>query len=259
MLLAVLERLTQGPPLTVFDTHAGAGLYDLQGEAARRSGEAEAGIVRLLAEAETPAAFAALIAAARAENAPGKVGLYPGSPLMALRALRQADHYIGCELRPDDYRDLATLLAGRAGARAMLADGYEALAKGNAGAGRRLVLIDPPFERGDEYPRVVEAVAGDMRRAGEATYLIWTPLKDLQTFDSFLGGLEAIGLADGGLAIEARLRPLTDPLRLNGCAVVVLGRRRLLEDVEPKARAAAEWIAERLGGPGAEARLERLA
>ena len=40
-LLRLLAELTaSGGPLTVIDTHAGRGLYDLGGEEAKRSGEA---------------------------------------------------------------------------------------------------------------------------------------------------------------------------------------------------------------------------
>lgn len=58
-LLALLTEMTgKGGPLTVIDTHAGAGLYDLGGEMARKSGEAEAGIGRLMAADDAPAALA---------------------------------------------------------------------------------------------------------------------------------------------------------------------------------------------------------
>lgn len=260
MLLDVLGRLTtDATPLMVVDTHAGAGLYDLEGEAARRSGEAASGVVRLMAD-PAPDVFAPLKAIVEKENAGGHVRRYPGSPLVALDSLRPGDRYLGCELHPDDQAALAALLAERRRpkleAEVLLADGYEVLAEGRLGARRRLVLVDPPFERGDEYQRMVEGVAADARRGG-GVHLIWTPLKDLQTFDSFLGALEAERVG-AGVAIETRLRPLDDPLRLNGCAMVILGPPRLLADAEGAAMTAASWIARRLGGPGAEARLERL-
>lgn len=263
MLLDVLERLkTADSPLTVFDTHAGAGVYDLEAEAARRSGEAAGGVMRLMTANDAPDVFDAVRAAVARSNPVGAVRHYPGSPLIAVQALRRGDRYLGCELRPDDQQSLRRLLAEQAPmgvqVQALPADGYVVLESGATGKGRRLVLIDPPFERGDEYPRILEAIAADARRGGEATYLIWTPLKDLQTFDSFLGGVEALGLG-GGLAVEARLRPLTDPLKMNGCAMILLGAPRLRAEAEPPARAAAEWIASALGEAGAEARVERLA
>ena len=35
VLLELLAATVQGPPLTVIDTHAGAGIFDLRGEMAR--------------------------------------------------------------------------------------------------------------------------------------------------------------------------------------------------------------------------------
>ncbi|MFZ9126320.1 MAG: 23S rRNA (adenine(2030)-N(6))-methyltransferase RlmJ, partial [Steroidobacteraceae bacterium] len=55
VLLAVLEALQRkDKPLFYLDTHAGRGLYNLGGEAARRSNEAAGGIVALAAASELP-------------------------------------------------------------------------------------------------------------------------------------------------------------------------------------------------------------
>ena len=59
VLIAALERLLEkDAPLTVIDTHAGAGLYRLDGDYAGTSGEAAHGALRLLsppADAPAPA------------------------------------------------------------------------------------------------------------------------------------------------------------------------------------------------------------
>ena len=57
-LVAVILYLQKKPaPLAVIDSHAGAGLYDLSGDAAR-TGEAQEGILRLLAEPDLPGVLA---------------------------------------------------------------------------------------------------------------------------------------------------------------------------------------------------------
>jgi 23S rRNA (adenine2030-N6)-methyltransferase len=256
LLLHLLDRLTAGPePLSVLDTHAGAGAYDLEGVEARRSKEAEAGVMRLMGE-DVPPELAPLKKAVEAANPGGGVKAYPGSPVLIARRLRSGDRYVGCELRPDDQADLAKRLRRWPAASARLEDGYDALESWSA-VDTRLALIDPPFERGDEYARVVGGVRAVMESQPETVFAIWTPLKDLETFDAFLGGLEAIeGLK--GLVVQARLRPLNDPLRLNGCAMVVLGGESLLASLEARARAIAEWIVAALGGPGGQARIERI-
>jgi 23S rRNA (adenine2030-N6)-methyltransferase len=63
IVLALLKALkADETPLSVIDTHAGAGAYDLGGDMAQRSGEAAAGIGRLLGWATRPAVFAPLVA-----------------------------------------------------------------------------------------------------------------------------------------------------------------------------------------------------
>jgi len=80
---------------------------------------------------------------------------------------------------------------------------------------------------------------------------VWLPLKDLETFDAFLRRLEA----PGALVVEARLRRLLDPMKMNGCALVIAGPT---PELESELKPACEWIVERLGEPGGEARVWRL-
>ncbi len=226
-LLQLLARLGGRPgPLTVIDTHAGRGLYDLAGVEARRSGEAEAGIVRLMAAAEAPGEFAPLTAAVRKLNGGGAVRRYPGSPWLIAEALRPGDSYLACELRPEEHQALHDRMKGKRGVRTLCADGYEAAIPQTppptSRAGKTLILIDPPFERSDDYARIVETLAGMRARNPQAMALVWLPLKDLETFDAFLRDLEDEVEAPALIA-EVRMRPLTDPLKMNGCALVLAG------------------------------------
>ena len=257
VLLELIAALAQGGPLSVAETHAGAGLYALDTEAARRSGEAEDGVARLLADPDPPAPLAALARAVRAEVARAGRPVYPGSPLLAARALRPGDRYLGCELRAEDQADLARTLAAvaRPGGpvlEARLGDGYAELA-GRPPRGRTLVLVDPPFERPDDYDRAI-ALSARLLPRSDTTLAIWAPLKDLETYDRFLAGMEAVA-PRGGFAVQLRLRPLDDPMRLNGCVLLLAHA----PDVAAPARSAAAWIAARLGGPRALARVEPFA
>lgn len=253
ILLALLETLkTQSLALSVIDTHAGAGGYDLSGEMARRSGEAEAGIFRLLSSTDAPAVFAPLVAAVRAMNRGADGPLYPGSPLLIAGALRREDRYVACELREDDFELLRRSLAPYAFAQALRVDGYDAvLTKGGRG-GRPFILIDPPFERPDDYARIVEVTRQALRQDPTAVLAIWTPLKDLETFDAFIRGLETV--TSDTLVAEVRLRPLLDPMKMNGSAMILVGAPR---EAEPAVRAATDWIVERLGQKGGAARVWR--
>ena len=251
LLLEALAALTAEPgPLSVLDTHAGAGLYDLHDPRAQRSGEAQAGVGRLMADKDPPPPLTRLKAAVRAQNPDEAWRFYPGSPRLAVGALRPGDRWTGCELRPEEAEALRRGLPHPPGVRVDVrtADGYAAA---QAGArGRAFAVIDPPFERGDEADRIVDALAAWLRAPG-ATALVWLPLKDLDSFDRLLGRVEALD-PPASLAVQARLRPLDDPMRMNGSAVLLLGLPQLAD----AARTTAAWVAAASGGEGGSSRVE---
>ena len=251
LLLWLLARTARDEQrMLVVDTHAGSGLYDL-GEGAVRSKEAQAGIGRLMSAPRLPGELAALKEAVQARNG-GSDGVrwYPGSPLLIADSLRKGDRYVACELRPEEHDLLAERLKGREGVETRQADGYEVVRAVAPGERRRLVLIDPPFERPDDYERAAAALGAILRKTPAATVAVWLPLKDLETFDAFLRRLEA----PGALVAEVRLRPLIDPMKMNGCALVIANPPPGLEG---PLREACRWVVETLGDPG-EARLWRL-
>ncbi len=114
------------------------------------------------------------------------------------------------------------------------------------------MLIDPPFERPDDYARIVSVTRDVLARDPDAVLAIWTPLKDLETFDAFIRALETV--TDDALVAEVRLRPLLDPMKMNGSAMVMVGAPA---SIEPAVAAATEWIVERLGQKGGAARIWR--
>jgi 23S rRNA (adenine2030-N6)-methyltransferase len=254
LLLALLARMQRdGGPLSVIDTHAGAGLYALDGGPAKASGEAAVGVGRLMAEPKPPGALATLKAAVTVLNAKGPLRLYPGSPRLVADRLRPGDRLVTCELRSDDAGLLRQALKG-SGAEVLVEDGF-ALAPRRAAKGLRLlVLIDPPFERPDDHARAADAAAAILRRNPAAMVMIWLPLKDLETLDGFLRRLED-GPAGAVLVAEVRLRPLDDPMKMNGCALVIVGPPAGLDG---EARLVCDWVARVCGGPGGEGRVWNL-
>ena len=66
------------------------------------------------------------------------------------------------------------------------------------------------------------STAATITRNRQAQALVWLPLKDLETFDGFLRDLED-ALQAPALVAETRMRPLSDPMKMNGCALVLLG------------------------------------
>lgn len=250
-LLAVLARLqARGAPLSVIDTHGGRGIYDLSAPEARRSAEAEKGVARLMDDAGPPQPVLALRQAVRDLDPGPGARLYPGSPRLVADRLGPRDKLTAFELNPREAQALKAALAGRRGVEVREADGFEGAPSLAAGEGDRFILIDPPFERGDDYARSAETLRRIQARQPDAVVMIWLPLKDLETFDAFL---REVGDCRDLLVAEVRLRPLRDPLKMNGCALVVASAP---EGLDADLKAICGWTAATLGETG-EARVWR--
>jgi 23S rRNA (adenine2030-N6)-methyltransferase len=194
-LVAVLQHLKKkDKPFRVIDSHAGRGLYDLGGDEAGRTGEAEQGIARLLdLDAEAmPASLAAYLDCVRAE---GK-GFYPGSPRIVARLLRETDRLIAIEKHAEEEAVLAKSLARFANAKAFCADGYERLPALLPPPERRgLVLIDPPYEAIDEFARARDLLVQAHRRFATGVYLLWFPVKSKADAEALCGEVVTQGIA----------------------------------------------------------------
>lgn len=182
VLIAALQHLTQkDAALTVLDTHAGAGLYRLDGDYASTSGEAADGVLRLLAaqQALTPA-LQAYVDVVRTFNQGAGARVYPGSPFISQHLLRSHDKLKLFELHPTDLRSLAgnvaQLEAGRQVA-VLHEDGFEGVKKFLPPPARRaLLLCDPSYEIKSDYGRVLDMVADALKRFATGTYAVWYPI-----------------------------------------------------------------------------------
>src|SRR5256885_13299601 len=110
VLARILAHLREKPAaFRVIDTHAGAGMYDLAGLEAARTGEWREGIGKLVAARLAPA-VRALIApyldAIAAFNSGEALKIYPGSPALAQCWLRSQDRLIACRREPNAARPL---------------------------------------------------------------------------------------------------------------------------------------------------------
>ena len=212
-------------PFRVIDTHAGEGLYDLAGEEASRAGEWRDGIGRL-AGATLPVDAAELIApylaALRACNQAAELRYYPGSPLLARHLLRPQDRLIACELEPRTAIALSRHLRGHATAKVMRIDGWIALqAYVPAKERRGLVIVDPPFERPDEFIRLADGIAAAHRKWPTGIYLMWYPVKGRDGPDRLIGMLRSAGV-EKCLRVEFAVAASQPAGGLNACGVIVI-------------------------------------
>ena len=237
--------------VTVLDTHAGAGLYDLSGDGSR-SREAEAGVERLMQAGGLPPLIAALADEVRTVNPQGGTRFYPGSPLLVASHLRRSDRYAGFDISGDVASLLVDSLRRYPNASGRPGDGFKAVLAEAKSASADLVLIDPPFEQPDDYLRAAETTLDLVRASPGATVAIWTPLKDLETFDGFL---RRLGTAIPTVVAEVRLRPLINPMKMNGCAMVVVNPPT---GTDAAAHEICNWVAETLGDTGQKSEIWRL-
>jgi 23S rRNA (adenine2030-N6)-methyltransferase len=235
---AVLCRILhylRGKPAAfrVIDTHAGAGLYDLAGPEASRSGEWRDGIERLLA-AELPPPVADLLApyldVIGALNERGRLTLYPGSPALVRAWLRPQDRLIACELEPLAAGALIRNLRGDARIKTIAIDGWTALSAYVPPKERRgLVLVDPPFEEDGDFARLARGLIAAHRKWATGIYMLWYPIKGRAEPDALAKRLRKSGIPRM-LRAELTVAPLTDPTRLNGSGLILVNPPWTLEN-----------------------------
>nr|WP_237684235.1 23S rRNA (adenine(2030)-N(6))-methyltransferase RlmJ [Pseudaminobacter soli] len=225
-MMRILEYLKlKDKAFRVIDTHAGVGLYDLEGERAARTGEWLGGIGRLR-ESTLPDAVRALIApyleAVSDLNEGDRLRYYPGSPMIVRQLLRRQDRLTAIELHPEDARDLAANFAGDHQVRVIELDGWLALGAHLPPKEKRgLVLVDPPFEQLGEFARMIEGLKKAHRRWPGGIYALWYPIKDRPAVAAFEQELRELGILKI-LAIRQEVRPPSAEPRLDGSGMIVV-------------------------------------
>jgi 23S rRNA (adenine2030-N6)-methyltransferase len=212
-------------PFRVIDTHAGAGVYDLTSPEATRGGEWQDGIGKLLAN-PLPEPVAKLLQpyleVIDAFNEHGALKVYPGSPAIARAWLRPQDHLIACELEPQAAAILANYLQRDRRIKTLEIDGWTALGATVPPKERRgVVLIDPPFEDGDDFRRMAEALAVAHRKWATGIYTLWYPIKGRSEPDALAKRLRRLGISKI-LRAELIVSPLSDPTKLNGSGLIIV-------------------------------------
>ncbi|UNU12049.1 23S rRNA (adenine(2030)-N(6))-methyltransferase RlmJ [Xanthomonas translucens] len=281
VLLALIHALKRkDSPFFVLDTHAGRGRYLFAGSEARKTGEAAAGVLKLMGQPTLPEVLERYLRAVQADN-PVPVGAkdaspsqkparpcagiqlkhYPGSPLLVAQAMREQDRLAACELQPEEAAELKALFGNDRRVQVHAGDGYAAIKAfvppkaGAAKIGRGLVLIDPPYESQDaEYPLIAAALRETLTRWPQAMCAVWYPIKQRRSLQPFFRKAAAMP-AKSALLAELQVRPDDSPLRLNGSGMLLLNPPWQFEQALASALPA---LKVHLGETGASTRLEWL-
>ncbi|GAA0659621.1 23S rRNA (adenine2030-N6)-methyltransferase [Sphingomonas insulae] len=220
LLIALVQALQHKPgALTLIDTHAGCGLYDLDGEEARRTGEATQGVLRVLADPDPLLNdYRAVI---EAVNAGAEPHVYPGSPRILAQLLRPQDFLILNEKHPADAYTLRGVMR-HTSAAVHERDAYELwLAMLPPRTARGVVVVDPPYEQPDERERVTATLAAAYRKWAHGVTMIWYPLKDRSTHWRWKDQLRKLGIPKL-LCVEHWLYDDDQPGIYNGAGLYIV-------------------------------------
>jgi 23S rRNA (adenine2030-N6)-methyltransferase len=246
VLVQLLRYLNQkDKPYWFIDTHAGAGAYLLTRGYATQLAEFKDGIARLWTRDDLPAAVKDYVDVIRAANPDGRLRHYPGSPRVALAAMREIDRLRLFELHPSDHVLLVRNLAD-AGRRVVIqhGDGLAGLKSLLPPPPRRaLTLIDPSYEVKTDYQHVVQALRDALSRFPSGVFALWYPLLariEAQKLPDRLRLLPAASWLD--LSLRVKL-PSPERIGIHGSGMFVVNPpytlRAILQDTLP-------WLAEAL-------------
>ena len=220
LLIALVRALQhKQSALTLIDTHAGCGLYDLEGEEAGRTGECVQGVLRAFADPNP--LLVDYRTAVQAVNVGAEPQLYPGSPRILAQLLRSQDFLIVNEKHPDDAYALRGVMRGTSAA-VHERDAYEFwLAMLPPRTARGVVVVDPPYEQTDERARITATLAAACRKWAHGVTVIWYPLKDRATHRRWKEQLRKLGIPKF-LTVEHWLYDSDQPGIYNGAGLFIV-------------------------------------
>jgi 23S rRNA (adenine2030-N6)-methyltransferase len=220
LLIALVKALQQkAGALTLIDTHAGCGMYDLGGNEAQRTGEYVNGV--LPAFADPNPLLDDYRAAIQAVNDGAEPRLYPGSPQILAQLLRPQDALVLNEKHPETAYELRGVMRGTLAA-VHERDAYELwLAMVPPRTARGVVVVDPPYEQLDERARITATLSAAQRKWSHGVTVIWFPLKDRATHSRWKGQLRRLGIPKF-LVVEHWLYDTDQPDIYNGAGLFIV-------------------------------------
>ena len=218
VLIQVLQVLHKKPtPFCVIDSHAGSGVYALHSP-----GEFEQGIGRLWPHRAAWPALAAYFGVIEKLNPDGQLLHYPGSPFIIRDFLRPQDRAVLLELHPQECANLKINLGSNPGSVAVHhTDAWAGLkAFVPPRENRGLVLVDPAYEKNDEFERIRIALAHALKHWRNGIYLVWYPIKGYRPVEQFYAAVRALEV--DACAVEFLTLPVDVTQRLNGSGLVLV-------------------------------------
>ena len=171
----VTHLLEKGKPFTYIDTHAGAGIYHLDDEWAKKTGEALKGICAIIDRTDIPDLFLPYITQCRNYFSVGH--RYPGSPELVRVLSRERDSLTLMELHSTEIENLRYVMGGDERIHIHHRDGYSGLtALAPPDPRRGFCLMDPSYETMDDYAKTADALLAVHDKWSVGTLVLWYPI-----------------------------------------------------------------------------------
>jgi 23S rRNA (adenine2030-N6)-methyltransferase len=247
-LVGILKRLKiKENPFCVLDAFAGVGLYNLNDERVAKTNEASEGILKLYNyESKMPELIKLYLDQVKFYNEQD-LNIYPGSPAIIGDLLRPQDRLIACELHQEDFAELKQNFTLEDNIKIHHIDAYNAIkAFMPPLENRGLVFLDPPFEKNDEFEKLINAAKLLKKRFLAGITLIWFPIKDVQKIQYFYNDFLSVGYKES-LVIEFSVKKskndiLEDNKLLKTGLIIANPPWKLKEDLEQSLRFLQEKI-----------------
>jgi 23S rRNA (adenine2030-N6)-methyltransferase len=219
----IIESLKQKPkPFVYFDTHAGAGRYNLHTEISQKIAEFENGIAKIWQNYDIPKKLTPYINCIKGLNPDDKLKYYPGSPLIADMLMHRNNRLELSELHPTDFTWLKQEFKEAKNINIKQIDGYKHLKSKLPPIQRRgLILIDPPYELKTEYDDVIKNIKQAYRLFATGIYAIWYPVVSRHQIERFCDQFKNSGIKNV-LRIEMCIKPDSEEYGMTGTGMIVI-------------------------------------
>ena len=182
VLAFVLNSLNKkDKPYTFFDTHSASGLYDFFDNRILKTGEAERGVQKLLKADNPPQVLSSYLNLIKQY---AEKNLYPGSPEIERRLMRNGDFLVLSELHPQEIENLRRNMNdplfksdNSPAIQIHNRNGWEMIKALTPPATKRgAVLIDPSYEENQDYVDATKTICQINRKWSNGIILLWYPL-----------------------------------------------------------------------------------
>lgn len=176
VLSLIVRYITKKPkPFSYIDSHAGAGIYNLESNESRKTGEAANGIEHILSLSDIPELLLPYVEICKSLHETNRT--YPGSPEIVRTLSRNEDQLTLMELHSAEIENLKDNMGGDPRIHIHHRDGYAGLnALCPPEPKRGFALIDPSYETVSDYSKTAETIIKINKKWPVGTIILWYPI-----------------------------------------------------------------------------------